>query len=119
MPLYDFECEPCAYHTEIIQGMNDPNTLECPKCGASSLKKIFITAPQMFVRGEPTTVGHQAERNTQKMGKYELEAKIEGDKFQKKVSSEMSKKREQHRSIMSMTPEQQTNYIKTGEIKKD
>jgi putative FmdB family regulatory protein len=118
MPTYDFECEPCAYHTEIKQGFEDPSTLECPKCGEQSLKKIFITAPQMFVRGEPTTIGHQAHRNTENMSKMELEAKREGDKFTKKVSSEVSKKRESQRAIMSMTPEQQTHYIKTGEIKK-
>lgn len=115
MPTYDFECEPCAYHTEIRQGLHDPSTLECPICGQQTLNKIFITAPIMFVRGEPTTIGHLAERNTEKMSKTELEAKIEGDKLQKKVSSELQKKREQHRKIQSMTPEQTTHYIKTGE----
>jgi putative FmdB family regulatory protein len=115
MPTYDFECEPCAYHTEIKQGFNDPGTHECPVCGQQTLKKIFITAPTVFVRGEPSTIGHLAERNTEKMSKTELDAKREGDKFQKKLTSEMKSKREMHRSIQSMTPEQQTHYIKTGE----
>lgn len=117
MPTYDFECEPCAYHTEIVQGFDDPSTHTCPKCGAETLKKIFITAPQMFVRGEPTTIGHQAHRNTENMSTWELEAKREGDKLQKTVDSEMKKKQKAHRAIQSMTPEQQTHYIKTGEIK--
>ena len=115
MPTYDFECEPCAYHTEIKQGFHDPGTLECPICGEKTLNKIFITAPNFIVRGEPTTIGHLAERNTQNMSKDELQAKREGDKFQKKVSKELQTKREQHRAIQSMTPEQQVHYIKTGE----
>ncbi len=118
MPTYDFECEPCAYHTEIKQGFNDPSTLKCPICGEETLNKIFITAPTVFVRGEATTIGQLADRNTQQMSNMELTAKREGDKLQKKISSEVQKKREQHRAIQSMTPEQQTHYIKTGETPK-
>ena len=62
MPLYDFECEPCAYYAEIRQGYNDPSTLECPHCNKNTLKKVFITAPYVAVRGEPETVKHLAER---------------------------------------------------------
>ena len=75
MPTYDFECRDCAYYAEIKQGINDPSTLTCPHCEKSTLVKVFINAPAMFVRGEPTTIGHQADRNTQKMGKYELQEK--------------------------------------------
>lgn len=116
MPTYDFECEPCAYITEIKQGIDEPSVLTCPICEQETLKKVFISAPAMFVRGEPTTIGQLAERNTSKFGKYELEAKKECDKIQKAVSEEVKKKRQQHRAIQSMTPEQQVKYIKTGEM---
>lgn len=116
MPTYDFECEPCAYITEIRQSIDSPSTLECPICKQDTLKKVFISAPTMFVRGEPTTVGQLAERNTVKLGKYELEARKENDKLQNTVSEEVKKKRQEHRAIQSMTPEQQVKYIKTGEM---
>ena len=76
MPLYDFECEPCAYYTEIRQGPDDPDTKECPLCEQQTLKKVFINAPSISVIGEPSTVRHLADRNTKKMGRYEIEDKI-------------------------------------------
>lgn len=116
MPTYDFECEPCAYITEIRQTADSPSVLKCPICEQETLKKVFISAPTMFFRGEATTVGQLAERNTTKLGKYELEAKKEVDKIQNAVSEEVKKKRKEHRAIQSLTPEQQVRYIKTGEM---
>jgi len=115
MPTYDFECEPCCYHTEIVQAHDAPSILKCPVCEQETLKKIFISPPSISIRGEPTTIGHLADRNTSKMSTWEREAKVQGDKLNKEISKEMKKKREQHRSIQSMTPEQQTHWIKTGE----
>ena len=77
MPTYDFECESCAYYTEIKQGFNDPSTLKCPHCGQNSLVKVFINPPAISVRGEPTTIGHLAERNTQKMGNMKYKTRTE------------------------------------------
>ena len=45
MPTYDFECESCAYYTEIKQGINDPSTHICPHCGSPTLVKILSTIP--------------------------------------------------------------------------
>ena len=113
MPTYDFECESCAYYTEIKQGINDPSTHICPHCGSPTLVKIFINAPAMFVRGEPTTIGHQADRNTQKMGKYELQEKIQKDGA--KVDKDQVNDREQRKKINSMTNEQKVKWIKDGD----
>lgn len=113
MPLYDFECEPCAYYTEIRQSMADPSTIECPVCGQATLKKIFINPPTMLVRGEPTTIGGLADRNTSKMGTYELQDRENKDR--PAMDPEQKAKRERHQKITSMTPEQQTHWVKTGE----
>jgi putative FmdB family regulatory protein len=113
MPTYDFECQDCAYYAEIKQGINDPSTLTCPHCEKSTLVKVFINAPAMFVRGEPTTIGHQADRNTQKMGKYELQEKINKDGA--KADKEQTKAKEARRKINSMTPEQKVKWIKDGD----
>ena len=113
MPTYDFECQKCAYYTEIKQGIYDPAKHECPHCGEKSLVKVFINAPAMFVRGEPTTIGHQADRNTQNMGKYELEDKKNEHGI--KSDKEETNRKDTHRKITSMTPQQKLKWIKEGD----
>ncbi len=115
MPTYDFECEPCAYHIEIFQRHDAPQTHKCPICEQQTLSKIFINAPGIIIRGEPTTVGQQADRNTSKMGKYELESKRLNDTVNSELNNKQKSARERHRAIVSMTPEQQTHWVKTGE----
>ena len=113
MPIYDFECPKCVYYTEIKQGINDPSKYECPHCGEDTLIKVFINPPAVFVRGDAHTIGQLADRNTQKMGKYEL-----ADRNQQhgiKRNNEVEQKRETHKKINSMTPEQKLNWIHSGD----
>ena len=95
MPTYDFECEPCNYQVEIFQGVNEPSVQVCPKCSKKTFQKIFISCPTVFVKGEVKTIAQQAEKNTKNMGHKAT--------------------RDKHKSIVSMTPQQQTHWIKTGE----
>lgn len=113
MPTYDFECEKCAYYTEIKQGIYDPSVYDCPHCEEKSLRKVFINPPAMFVRGEPTTIAHQADRNTENMGKYELQDRREKDG--NTVDKEQVKQKESRRKINAMTPEQKMRWIKEGD----
>lgn len=113
MPTYDFECEPCAYYTEIVQGPSEPSTHVCPLCNEESLKKVFINAPHMSVRGDVKTLGQQADKNTKNMGKYELEDKNKANNMDlhnkhKEVSA-------QRRKINKMTPQQKVKWIKDGD----
>lgn len=113
MPTYDFECEPCAYYTEIVQAHDAPSTLKCPHCGNKTLVKVFLTPPAIAIRGEPSTVGHLADRNTQKMGLYEKQdrdAAAGADYY-----TEKQKTRERQRKINSMTPTEKLNWIKNGD----
>lgn len=113
MPTYDFECQKCAYYTEIRQRMDDPSVYECPHCEDKTLIKVFINPPSMFFRGAPNTIGQLADRNTQKMGTYELEDKQDQHGINKK--REETQKRETHKRINAMTPERQVKWIHTGE----
>jgi putative FmdB family regulatory protein len=113
MPIYDFECEKCAYYTEIKQRMEDPSAHECPHCGDKTLVKVFINPPAMFFRGEPHTIGQLANRNTQKMGTYELQDKQNQDRINN--NTEETQKRETHKRINAMTPEKRLKWIHTGE----
>lgn len=78
MPVYVYACEACEHQFEKIQKMSDKPLKRCPECKKHRLHKI----PQAFhgaVVQEPTTVYHQAQRNTEKMGHYEREEIIEQD----------------------------------------
>ena len=112
MPLYDFECEPCAYYTEVRQRMHGPSILECPICGEETLRKVFINPPHAFVRGEIKTAGQLAEQNYKNMGFYEKQDKKIKDHIK---NSEKDDKRKTHQKIISMTPEQQLKWIRAGD----
>lgn len=76
MPTYGYMCEHCNFEFEIEQRFSEEPLKICPVCEGTKLtKKIY--APFVFIKGEPTTVGHQAARNTERMGRYEYEAKME------------------------------------------
>ena len=66
-------CDNCDHHFIKKQNINDELVKKCPKCRKHAVYQD-LTGQHTFVYGEPTTVGHAAERNTAKAGKYELEA---------------------------------------------
>jgi putative FmdB family regulatory protein len=113
MPTYDFECEPCAYYTEIVQAHDAPSVQKCPHCGKKTLTKVYLTPPAIAIRGEPTTVGHLADRNTQKMGLYEKQDRDANSQVD--FHTKQKETRERQRKINSMTPQQKLNWIKNGD----
>ena len=82
MPLYDFECKECKYYDEIRQAHDAPSILECPCCNKKALRKVFINAPAISVRGEANTIGQLADKNTRNMGHYEKQEKAAKDNTQ-------------------------------------
>ena len=113
MPLYDFECAPCAYYTEIRQDINDTAVHQCPHCNEDTLIKVFINPPAVFVRGESNTIGQLAEKNTRNMGTYEKQEKDHANLTNN--NPEHRKKRDTHRKINSMTQTQKLKWIKEGD----
>lgn len=113
MPTYDFECEGCAFYTEIKQSFDAPSRHTCPHCEKETLVKVFINAPSVMIRGEPTTIGHLADRNTSKLGKYELQDKnMQNNIGQNKEATD---KRKLNRKINSMTQTQKLKWIRDGD----
>ena len=114
MPTYDYNCRSCGKTFEQVRRFNEPAS-PCD-CGSSDLSQIFHP-PNIFVKGEPTTLGQLSERNTQKLGRYELDNKREqqtkGDN--KKEAPWYTKSGTSSASeIQKMTPKQKANYIKKG-----
>lgn len=44
MPIYEYQCQQCGHHVEILQKISDPAETECPECGKDSLKKMVSAA---------------------------------------------------------------------------
>lgn len=86
MPRYDFACDKCEIFWEesILFSEFDEKTkkLKCPSCKSKKKVRQYLEGKDVYgmVYQEPKTLGHQAERNTARMSKYELESKIEQDK---------------------------------------
>ena len=110
MPLYDYVCSNCEHKIEdMYQSIKDKPIVKCGQCGHMALERI-IYGGDIFVKGEPTTIGQLADRNTKKMGKYEVESKQKEDNTRKQLSD----KQKLHRQINSMTDSQKNKWINAG-----
>jgi hypothetical protein len=58
--------------------MDDPLKKKCPECKKMQLYQD-LSGQHSFVYQDCKTLGHQAERNTERMGKYDLEMRRKRD----------------------------------------
>ncbi|MBI2835366.1 MAG: zinc ribbon domain-containing protein [Acidobacteria bacterium] len=49
MPLYEYECAPCAHRFELIQKFSDPPVEICPACGGRVHK--LLSSPAIQFKG--------------------------------------------------------------------
>jgi putative FmdB family regulatory protein len=82
MPVYEYVCDNCEHTFDLKQGYHDKPKKKCPACKKHKLRRVFSLA-YASVKQEAKTVGHQAQRNTEEMGRYELEEKRAGYKKEK------------------------------------
>lgn len=110
MPLYDYKCDNCKniLH-DIKQSIKDKPLKKCQMCGKNKLQRVIFPPLCVSIRGDVNTIGQLAESNTKKMGKTKLQ-EIEA----KRPKDEGKEKRDLHRKINKMTPEQQKRYIENG-----
>ena len=50
MPFYEYECQACGEHHEVLQKMSDAPLKRCPACGKSKLKRL-LSAPVFRLKG--------------------------------------------------------------------
>lgn len=84
--IYQYECDNCGKNFEIQQSIHDKSLTKCPQCKKNKLYRI-IFAPYIINHTEPSNVVSLAERNTSKMGKYELETKRRKDSVDRRVDT--------------------------------
>ena len=115
MPTYDYSCKSCGHGFETKHRFNE-SPKPCPECGKSDLRQVFDNPPLVFIKGDATTLGQLAERNTTKMSKSELENKrkqqakgnLKKERWQDKAGNATPKE------IQKMNPNQKNRYIRRG-----
>lgn len=120
MPIYVYVCESCENSFEISQSIKDDPLVHCDNCDEDALYKSIQPA---FIVGEPTTIGALAERNTKKIGRYELENlrskhKSDGKEAKNQLMGEQKKgpKSDLYKKINKMTDKQKKRYIQDGKL---
>ena len=123
MPIYDYKCKACERLFAEEQSIKKyKRRRKCPSCGKYKLERI-IGASTVCIRAEAKTLVHLAERNTEKMGSYELgdkrgaqeEAATKGKKLADGDKPWYHKKRTAtSEEIKKMTPSQKKKYIEEG-----
>lgn len=86
MITYEYLCE-CGNNFEIEQSIKDKPINICDKCKSSDIHRVIHAPSTVFVDQGPKTLSQLAERNTKKMGKYQVEDK----RFAHKQSEEMAR----------------------------
>lgn len=50
MPIYEYKCQHCGAHTEILQKVSESPTVTCPHCQQNTLAKL-VSAPSFQLKG--------------------------------------------------------------------
>lgn len=113
MPTYDYACSYCGFLWEdVVQSINDTPKKKCPKCEHKTLDRVLYGGSHAFVRGEVTTLGQLAEKNSKKMGKYGVEEK----EAKKKAETDkgLAEYKKEIKQIGKMSESQKQRYIDNG-----
>ena len=71
MPTYHYICE-CGNNFEVVESIKSPRQKHCSLCGKDTLETVMYGGIHASVDPGCTTLGHLAEKNSKKMGKYQL-----------------------------------------------
>ncbi|MBN8280383.1 MAG: zinc ribbon domain-containing protein [Gammaproteobacteria bacterium] len=50
MPIFDYQCEACGHHFDVLQKVGEGPLRKCPECGKLKLKKQ-MAAPNFHLKG--------------------------------------------------------------------
>ena len=94
MPIYEYQCQACGHHLEVLQKVSDAPLKKCPECGKPKLRKL-ISAPSFRLKGGgwyETDFKSGNKKNLADAGKDEKPAaKADDAKPAKKEKSEAAK----------------------------
>lgn len=133
MITYEYFCPDCEHGFETEQSIKDKPINICPECNSDAIHRV-IHATTVFVDQGPKTLGQLADRNTKKMGTYELQEKRNfqkvSEKLARKAASEEAGRKMGFKpiektdngldastvnKITKMSPDQVKKYIREGD----
>lgn len=50
MPIFDYQCDACGHHFDILQKAGEGVLRKCPECGKLKLRKL-LSAPSFHLKG--------------------------------------------------------------------
>ena len=104
MPLYEYLCQSCQEHIEILQKISDKPKSDCPKCNTKNSLTKNVTAPNFRLKGG---------------GWYETDFKT-GDKKKNLVNSDKKQSEEsQNKSLKKAKSATQKSSQNSKAIKKE
>ena len=51
MPIFDYSCQACGHHFDVLQKLGAEPLVDCPECGQPKLKKL-LSAPAFHLKGK-------------------------------------------------------------------
>jgi len=85
MPIYEYECDKCGNHVEVLQKFTDPPILECEQCHAG-MKKL-ISHSSFHLKGTGWYVTDYASKNKNSQVETKEKKSSDSDAPQKKVEA--------------------------------
>lgn len=127
LPLYRLRCPPCDRTIERVISIKLPLPTRCPDCGEDTLRAVL--SPPVILDATPRTLGGMADRNDTALGRYCLEDKRRGvEDWKRGVRPGQPEPPPQPKSevpdwlsptprtdLLSLSPERQLHYVRTGE----
>lgn len=69
MPIFEYHCERCGHHLDVLQKASEPAPDPCPACGHAALRKS-LSAPSFQLNGKgwrkPTVASQKAQKKPQR-----------------------------------------------------
>ncbi|MEW6433534.1 MAG: zinc ribbon domain-containing protein [Myxococcota bacterium] len=51
MPIYEYRCQKCGHHLEVMQKVSDPAPDPCPQCGAAQALERLVSRTSFQLKG--------------------------------------------------------------------
>src|SRR5690242_2629932 len=112
MPIYEYVCDKCGKHLEVIQKMSDPPLKKCPDCKGELQKEISQTSFQLKGSGWYVT-------DYGKSGGSKTTTTEKSDKSDKSEKTEKSEKSEKSEKTESKTTSSETKSSSESSKKSD
>ncbi len=80
MPIYEYQCDQCSHHLEVLQKIADEPLVYCPECGEASLHKQ-VSAAAFRLKGTgwyETDFKHSGKDKDKDKDKADTKSKADG-----------------------------------------